>query len=122
MKASAKTGTFTTVDEYVQAQPERAQKALQQVRHAIREAVPDADEVIAYNMPTYKLGDASLLNVAAWKEHYALYVASKPIVAAFASDLKNCEIGKGTIRFSFNDPVPEKLIQRIVRFRAQHLG
>lgn len=121
MKTSVKKGTFSTVDEYVKAQPERAQKVLQRVRHAIRQAVPDADEVIAYNMPTYKLRGASLLNFAAWKEHYALYVASKPVVAAFKSDLKNCEIDKGTIRFSLNDPVPAKLIQRIVTFRVQHL-
>ncbi len=107
-----------TVDDYIALQPEAVRHALQRVRAAIRTAAPDAQEVIAYNMPTYKLGKSPLLSFAAWKEHYALYLATKPIVAAFGSELRNCTIEKGTIRFSYADPVPEELIGRIVAFRA----
>jgi uncharacterized protein YdhG (YjbR/CyaY superfamily) len=111
--------TFTSVDEYIAAQPATAQRALKRVRAAIRKAIPQAQEIIAYNMPAYKLGNASVLKFAAWKDHYALYAATKPIVKAFEDELRNCKIDKGTIRFSFADPVPESLIQRIARFRAE---
>lgn len=109
---------FASVDQYIAAQPQDMQKALKLVRGAIRKALPDAEEVISYNMPTYKLGNVSVLHFAAWKQHYALYVATKPIVAEFSRELKNCKIDKGTIRFSSAEPVPEKLIERIARFRA----
>jgi uncharacterized protein YdhG (YjbR/CyaY superfamily) len=111
--------TFTSVDEYIAAQPAAAQSALRGVRAAIREALPQAQEVIAYNMPAYKLGKASVLHFAASKDHYALYVATEPIVEAFEDELRNYKVGKGTIRFSYGDPVPVSLIQRIARFRAE---
>jgi uncharacterized protein YdhG (YjbR/CyaY superfamily) len=113
------TPAFTSVDDYIAAQSATAQGALRRVRAAIREALPQAQETIAYNMPAYKLGDASILQFAAAKHHYALYLATEPIVKAFEDELRDCKIGKGTIRFSFGDPVPESLIQRIARFRAE---
>ena len=109
---------FASVDAYIAGQSKDMQNALRRVRSAIRKALPNATEVISYNMPTYKLGSVSVLHFAAWKQHYALYVATKPIVKAFRDELQDCKVDKGTIRFSCADPVPEKLIERIARFRA----
>jgi uncharacterized protein YdhG (YjbR/CyaY superfamily) len=111
--------SFSSVEEYIAAQPAAAQPALRRVRAAIREALPQAQETISYNIPAYKLEGTSVLQFAASKEHYALYLATKPIVEAFADELRDCTIGKGTIRFSYGDPVPESLIKRIARFRAE---
>ncbi|MDQ3341610.1 MAG: DUF1801 domain-containing protein [Myxococcota bacterium] len=46
----------TTVDAYLAAQPALVRKVLTRVRAAIRAAVPQADELISYRMPTYRLG------------------------------------------------------------------
>jgi uncharacterized protein YdhG (YjbR/CyaY superfamily) len=108
-----------TVDDYIAAQPEAAQSALEAVRAAIRKAVPEAQEIISYKMPTYKLHGARLLYFAAWKEHYALYAATSQVVAKFGKELAPYEIEKGTIRFPLSQPVPTKLIQRIAKFRAE---
>jgi len=109
---------FSSVDEYIAAQPEAAQGALRQVRNAIRKAVPRAEEVISYQMPTYKQQGRRLLYFAGWKQHYALYPATGRLVAAFKDDLAPYEVGKGTIRFPFSRPVPVKLIERLAKFRA----
>ncbi len=111
--------SFQSVDEYIAAQPAAAQSALRRVRAAIREALPQAQEIIAYNIPGYKLEGTSVLQFAASKEHYALYLATKPVVEAFKDELRNCTVGKGTIRFLYGDPVPESLIRRIAQFRAE---
>jgi uncharacterized protein YdhG (YjbR/CyaY superfamily) len=113
----AKAG-FQSVDEYIAAQPPAARTILERVRGAIREAVPEAQEVISYQMPTYKLNGARLLYFAAWKQHYSLYAATGPVVAAFEAELASYEIDKGTIRFPLSAPVPVKLIGRIAKFRA----
>ena len=107
---------FKSVDEYIEAQPHEVQTALKRVRAAIRRALPRADEVISYNMPTYKLDGTSLLHFAGWKTHFALYVSSKPILEKFERELRPYEIEKGTIRFPLDEPVPEKLIERIAAF------
>ena len=109
---------FKTVDEYIGAQPEATWRALTRVRAAIRKAVPDAEEVISYGMPTYNFHGARLLHFAAWKRHYSLYAATETVVAEFGDELAAYSIDKGTIRFALADPVPVGLIGRIAKFRA----
>jgi uncharacterized protein YdhG (YjbR/CyaY superfamily) len=113
---------FNSVDEYIAGQPEAVREMLESVRSAIRNAVPEAEEVISYQMPTYKLAGSRVLFFAAWKQHYALYAATAGVVAAFTDELATYEIEKGTIRFPLTQPVPVKLIGRIARFRAKEVG
>jgi len=117
----AKTG-FKSVDEYIASQPEAVQGALKLVRSTIRKAVPGAEEVISYKMPTYKLHGGAVLYFAGWRQHYSLYGATGRVVAAFKDDLARYEVNKGTIRFPLSEPVPVKLIERIAKFRAKELG
>jgi uncharacterized protein YdhG (YjbR/CyaY superfamily) len=109
---------FKSVDEYIASQPLAAQSVLKLVRNAIRKAIPAADEVISYKIPTYKLHGAAVIYFAGWKQHYSLYPANDAILANFNEDLAPYEVNKGTIRFPLSKPVPVKLIERIARFRA----
>ena len=111
--------TFQSVDDYIAAQPAPVQPILRCVRNAIRKAVPDAEEVISYRMPTYKRNGKRLLYLAVWKQHYALYAATAPVIEAFRDELAPYEVDKGTIRFPLSEHVPVKLIARIAKFRAQ---
>lgn len=113
---------FKSVDEYVASQPEAVRGILERVRSTIRKAVPGAEEVISYKMPTYKLHGGAVLYFAVWKQHYSLYAATESVVAAFKDELASYEINKGTIRFPLSQPVPAKLIGRIVKFRAQEVA
>lgn len=109
---------FKSVDDYIAAQDEDVQNALKRVRAVIRKALPAAQEVISYNMPTYKLDDARVLQFAGWAGYFSLYGATSRVMAAFKGDLARYEVNKGTIRFPLSEPVPEQLIERIAKFRA----
>jgi uncharacterized protein YdhG (YjbR/CyaY superfamily) len=107
-----------TVDEYIGAQPEALRPKLQQVRAAIRRAVPEALEGIGYGMPGYKLKGKPLLYFAGFKQHYSLFAASGTFFASLEEELKDYEQRKGTVHFPLNKPVPVKLISRIAKLRA----
>lgn len=113
---------FTSVDEYLAAQPEAVRGVLTRVRSAIRKAVPGAEEVISYKIPTYKLHGGPVLYFAGWRQHYSLYPATNHVVAAFKDDLAPYEVSKGTIRFPLSQPVPVRLIERIAKFRAKEVA
>jgi uncharacterized protein YdhG (YjbR/CyaY superfamily) len=121
-KTNFKSTYFRSVDEYIASQPKAAQVTLERVRSAIRKAVPKAEEVISYKIPTYKLHGSPVLYFAGWKEHYSLYPATAHVVAAFKNDLAPYELSKGTIRFPLSEPVPVKLIERIAKFRAKEVA
>jgi len=113
---------YQSVDDYIAAQPEAVQSILGRVRSAIREAVPRAEEVISYNIPTYKLHHTAVLYFAGWQRHYSLYPITGRLVAAFQDELASYKVEKSTIRFPFTQPVPVKLIRRIAKFRAREVA
>src|SRR4051794_15108292 len=107
-----------SVDEYIAGQPDAMRPKLEQVRAAIRRAVPEAVEGIGYRMPGYKLNGKPMLYFAGFKEHYSLFAASGTFFAALAEDLRGYELRKGTVHFPLTKPVPVKLITRIAKLRA----
>jgi uncharacterized protein YdhG (YjbR/CyaY superfamily) len=113
---------FKSVDEYIASQPEAVRSILERVRSAIRKAVPAAEEVISYKIPTYKLPGGPVLYFAGWKKHYSLYPVTERVVSAVKDELASYEINKATIRFPLSEPVPVKLIGRIAKFRAQEVA
>ena len=113
---------FKSVDEYIASQPEAVQGILDLVRNTIRNAAPQADEVISYKIPAYKVDGEVVLYFAGWKQHYSLYPAGEHLVAAFKDELASRKVNKGTIRFPFSEPVPVKLIERIAKFRLKEIS
>ena len=110
---------FKNVDEYLKAQPPVARRVLKEVRAALKRAVPGAEEVISYQIPTLKLGGRVVIYFSAWKEHYSLYPAMGVVEALGKTALARAEIEKGTIRFRYEDGVPRGLITRIGKVRAK---
>ena len=110
---------YTSVDQYIAAQPAPARIVLQRVRGIVKKAVPDAEETISYQIPAYRNAGGYFLYVSGWKQHYSLYPASDALVAELKDDIAPYLANKNTIRFSLTDPVPEKLIERIAKLRAK---
>jgi uncharacterized protein YdhG (YjbR/CyaY superfamily) len=106
-----------TVDDYIAGFPAEIQSILQQIRSIIRETVPDAEEVINYQMPTYRL-QGNLVHFAAFKSHIGFYPTPTG-VEAFMDELAPYQHAKGSIRFPFDQPIPYALIRKIVAFRVK---
>lgn len=107
---------YKTVDEYIAFFPNNLQIKLQELRQTIRESAPDAEEVISYGMPAYRLSGI-LVYFAAFKKHIGFYPTSSGI-EAFREELSDYETSKGTIRFPLNKPIPLELVTKIVKFRV----
>jgi uncharacterized protein YdhG (YjbR/CyaY superfamily) len=106
-----------TIDDYLAAQPAAAQAALTELRNRIHRLVPEAQETIRYDIPTFALGGRSFVHLAAWKQHISLY----PIPsgdAAFEQDIEPYRAGKGTLQFRLGQPLPYQLIDRVVELLA----
>lgn len=109
--------TFKDTNAYIAAQPTEIQYRLQQLRETIRKAAPDAEEVISYQMPAFRL-NGMLVYFAGWKNHIGFYPVSSA-VAAFKEELSPYKFAKGSIQFPHDKTLPLKLITKIVKFRVQ---
>jgi uncharacterized protein YdhG (YjbR/CyaY superfamily) len=107
---------FKTVDEYIATFPESTKSLLEEIRKTVKEAAPDAEEVISYNMPAARL-NSILVYYAAYEKHIGFYPTANGI-EAFKEELSSYKWSKGAVQFPIERPVPFDLITKIVKFRA----
>ena len=110
------TATFKDIDSYLALQPENVRFVLEKLRQKIRSIVPDAEEVISYQMPTFKFHGA-LVGFAAFKNHCSFFPYSSKTLIQFEDDLWEFNHSKGTIRFTIEKPLPEEFVEKIVKMR-----
>lgn len=106
-----------SVDEYISWFPEETQELLEKIRTAIIEAAPDAEEVISYSMPGYKL-NGQLVWFAGFKNHIGFYPRGSSAIIAFEKELTKYKTSKGAIQFPKDKPLPIALIKKMVNYRV----
>lgn len=104
------------VDEYIATFPMEIREILEEVRTIILETAPEAQELISYGMPGYKLKGQPLVYFAGYKKHIGFY-ATPTGHEAFKDRLAGYKQGKGSVQFPIDEPMPAELIADIVRFR-----
>lgn len=110
-----KGATPQSIDAYITSQPDHVRPLLQQMREIIKKAAPKAEEVISYGMPAFK-GFRVLVYFAAAKEHMGFYPTGSGI-DAFKNEFGGYKWSKGAVQFPLNEPLPAKLISKMVKFR-----
>ena len=110
--------TAKDVDEYLKALPQEARVVLENLRKEIKAAAPEAEEVISYQMPTYRYQGA-LVHFMAHKDYCSFFVVNKSILETFKNELKDYDTSGTTIHFTTENPLPPKLVEEIVKTRVR---
>jgi uncharacterized protein YdhG (YjbR/CyaY superfamily) len=105
-----------TIDAYIANCPKEVQKKLKDLRTTIKAAAPNATEKISYQMPTFYL-EGNLVHFAALKNHIGFYPTPSG-VQAFIKETSKYASTKGAIQFPLEEPLPLKLVSKIVKFRV----
>ena len=109
-----------TIDEYLAGVPDAQRRALETLREQIRQAAPQATEVIAYGMPGYRLGGRYLVGFSATKTACSFYTGRAPLIA-LADELASYRRWKGTVNFASDHPLPAELVARLVAVRIEEI-
>jgi len=113
----------TPIDEYLAGLPEDVRAALEELRQTIRTAIPEATEVISYQVPVFKHEGKPLVGFGATKSGCTFYVMSTEVFDAYAHELRNHKTGKGSVRFQPDQPISSDLVKKIVMARlAENQG
>ena len=103
-----------SIDEYIVRQDTSIQPTLIALRNAIRDAIPDAEEKIAWSMPTWKK-KGNIISFAANKNHIGVYIGEEA-VTHFRERLHGIEINKGNLRLKYDQDIPLALISDIAKW------
>ena len=103
-----------TIDEYLAGLPEDVRARMAEVRALVHRVVPGVEERISYAMPTFALDGHSLVHVAAWKKHIALYPlpALSGDVAAQAERYRGA---KDAMHLPHSEPLPTPLLEQVLQ-------
>jgi uncharacterized protein YdhG (YjbR/CyaY superfamily) len=118
MRTKQKLGLARNVDEYIESAPENTRRVLKDLRKAIKEAAPKAEETISYQIPAYKYR-GPVVFFAAFEKHLSLYVPGGSTLKKFRSRLKPNEISGATVHFTAENPLPASLVKEMVRTRMK---
>jgi uncharacterized protein YdhG (YjbR/CyaY superfamily) len=107
------------IDTYIGQQPENVRGILTKIRQTIKKAVPEAEEVISYQMPAFRF-HGILVWFAAFNHHYSIFIRPH-ILKNFEEELKSLELSKSKsgIKIPINKPVPVKLLTKIIKAGAK---
>ena len=110
-------GQFKNIDDYIATFPKNVQHKLNELRSAIKESAPEAEEAISYGMPTFEL-NGNLVHFAAYKRHIGFYPTHSGILA-FEEKLSVYKHSKGAVQFPIDGPIPLDMVREMVRFRVK---
>lgn len=101
-------------DAYIAAAPEQFRAVLGQLRAQLSRALPDAEEVIKYDMPGFEIGETTIAGYAAFSKQCGLYV-DPAAIAAHADEIAALKLKatKTGITFSVSKPIPGELVEKL---------
>jgi uncharacterized protein YdhG (YjbR/CyaY superfamily) len=105
--------TAATVDEYITGFPAATQEVLQELRRRVHAAVPDAEERISYQIPTFAVDGQYVIYIAGWKNHVSVYPVPEGGPELDAS-LAPYLAGQSTMKLPLNKPIPWDVVDRAI--------
>lgn len=112
--------TITDHDAYIAAAAEPFRPELQRLRSILARTLPDAEEMVAYNMPGFSIGGTVVASYAAFSKQCGLYLLPGAL-SAHADDIAaaGLKATKTGITFSPRTPIPDELVERLARASRQ---
>lgn len=111
----------SNVDAYLQALPDDVRRSLEGVRTTLRRAAPDAEEVISYGVPAYRVEGGVLIGFGASSQHCALYLFSGTAVGKLGDELAAFSTSKSGVRFDPQKPPSAALMKKLIAIRRTEI-
>jgi uncharacterized protein YdhG (YjbR/CyaY superfamily) len=115
-------GSSDEIDEYLRGVEEPGRSTLQTLRRTILEIVPDAEEVISYRVPAFRVGGETVAGFAAFKGHLSYLPFSGSVLSQLAEELDGYAMTKSSLHFPADRPLPRALVKKLIKVRLAQVG
>jgi uncharacterized protein YdhG (YjbR/CyaY superfamily) len=105
------------VDEYLRGMEEPKRSTLEALRDTILEIVPEADQVISYKVPAFRVDGRIVAGFAAFKDHLSYLPFSGSVLQELASELEGYTMTKSALHFPVDRPLPKPLVRKLIEAR-----
>jgi len=105
------------VDAYLRGLEEPKRGTLQALRRMILEIVPEAEQVISYRVPAFRVAGKTVAGFAAFRDHLSYLPFSGSVLGQLADDLGGYTMTKSALHFPVDRPLPKALVKKLIRVR-----
>ena len=114
------TTEIKSVDDYFETAPEKSLEHLNTMRSILKETLPEAEEVISYNMPAFK--QKKVVVYYAYNDKHLGYYPAPSGIAHFENQFKGkYKYSKGAVQVPYDQELPIDLIKEIALFRLNEV-
>ncbi len=110
------------IDEYLRALDEPKRGTLATLRRTILEIVPDAEEVISYRVPAFRVRGKTVAGFAAFKDHLSYLPFSGSVLEQLDAQLEGYSMTKSALHFPVDSPLPKRLVESLIKERLSQAG
>lgn len=110
------------VDDYLASVEEPKRGTLQALRRTILEIVPDAEQVISYRVPAFRVGGETIAGFAAFKEHLSYLPFSGSVLPMLADELTGFTMTKSALHFPVDRQLPKTLVEKLIDARLEEVA
>jgi uncharacterized protein YdhG (YjbR/CyaY superfamily) len=100
-------------------QPQKA--TLLALRKIILEIIPEAEEVLSYGFPGYRMNGKIICGFDAFKHHCSFFPHSSLVIPELEKELVNYKTSKGALQFAVDKPLPKSLVRKLICTRIRLL-
>lgn len=105
------------VDRYLNEIEEPKRSTLQAMRRTILEVIPDAEQVISYRIPAFRLEGKTVAGFAAFRNHLSYLPFSGSVLSRLDEELRGYTMTKSALHFPVDTPLPIELVRRLIELR-----
>jgi len=110
------------VDAYLRDLEEPKRSTLETVRRTILEVSPEAEQVISYGVPAFRVGGKTVAGIAAFKNHLSYVPFSGSVLGELADELHDYTMTKSSLHFRIDRPLPKQLVKKLIAVRLADSG
>ena len=110
------------VDAYLRRLEDPKRSTLQALRRTILEIVPEAEQVISYRVPAFRVGGKTIAGFAAFKNHLSYLPFSGSVIEQLPTELRDYATTKSSVHFSIERPLPKALVKKLIEVRLAELA
>lgn len=110
------------VDEYLRGVEEPKRSVLQTLRRTILEIVPEAEQMISYGVPAFRVNGEVVAGFAAFKTHLSYLPFSGSVLGQLADQLDGYTMTKGSLHFPVDRPMSTALVSKLIALRLADAG
>jgi uncharacterized protein YdhG (YjbR/CyaY superfamily) len=110
------------VDEYLRGVEEPKRSTLLALRATILEIVPDAEQVISYRVPAFRVRGRTIAGFAAFKDHVSYLPFSGSVLGTLGDELHGYTMTKSALHFPVDRPPAKPLVQKLIAARLEELS